>query len=92
VAKAPARATPPRHATVELVLKSSPPGARVVRLDTNERLGRTPLKLDVRRKEATVWLEMSLDGWHSIRFAVDLRKDNTANVEFRKASHKTRRK
>ncbi|HEX9049013.1 MAG TPA: serine/threonine-protein kinase [Anaeromyxobacter sp.] len=92
VAKAPARATPPRHATVELVLKSSPPGARVVRLDTNERLGRTPLKLDVRRKEATVWLEMTLDGWHPIRFAVDLRKDNAANVEFRKASHRTGRR
>ena len=65
-------------------------GARVVRLDTNERLGRTPLKLDVRRKEATVWLEMALDGWHPIRFAVDLRKDNTANVEFKKASHRAR--
>ncbi len=92
VAKAPARATPPRPATVELVLKSSPSGARVVRLDTNERLGRTPLKLDVRRKEATVWIEMALDGWHPIRFAVDLRKDNTANVEFKKASHKTRKR
>jgi hypothetical protein len=91
VAKAPAR-TAPRHPTVELVLKSSPPGARVVRLDTNERLGRTPLKLDVRRKEATVWIEMSLDGWHPIRFAVDLRKDNTAHVEFKKASHRTRKR
>jgi hypothetical protein len=64
----------------------------VTRLDTNERLGRTPLRLDVRRKEATVWLEMKLDGWHPVRFAVDLRKDNTANVEFKKASRKTARR
>ncbi len=95
-AKAPARtasAAPARPATVELLLKSSPPGARVVRLDTNERLGRTPLRVDVRRKESTVWLEMTLDGWRPVRFAVDLRKDNTANVEFLRASKKlTRRK
>ena len=86
------RKAPPRPATVELLLKSSPSGARVTRLDTNERLGRTPLRLDVRRKEATVWLEMKLDGWHPVRFAVDLRKDNTANVEFKKASRKTARR
>ncbi|HET8542200.1 MAG TPA: serine/threonine-protein kinase [Anaeromyxobacter sp.] len=87
-----ARAAPARPATVELVVKSSPPGARVVRLDTRERLGRTPLRVDVRRKESTVWLEMTLDGWRPVRFAVDLRKDNTANVEFLKASRKTRRR
>jgi hypothetical protein len=87
-----AKPRPPRPATVELLLKSSPPGARVVRLDTNERLGKTPLRLDVRRKEASVWLEMSLDGWHPVKFTVDLRKDNTANVEFKKASRKTPRK
>ncbi len=91
-AKAPARGVPPRPATVELLIKSSPAGARVVRLDTNERLGRTPLRVDVKRKEATVWLEMKLDGWRSVKFAVDLRKDNTANVEFVKASRRTRRK
>jgi len=91
-AKAPARAAPARPATVELLLKSSPPGARVVRLDTKERLGRTPLRLDVRRKEATVWIEMTLDGWRPVRFAVDLRKDNTANVEFLRASRKTARR
>jgi len=88
-AKAPARTTPARPATVELLLKSSPAGARVVRLDTNERLGRTPLRVDVRRKEATVWIEMTLDGWRPVRFAVDLRKDNTANVEFLRASRRT---
>jgi serine/threonine-protein kinase len=87
-AKAPARAAPARP-TVELLLKSSPPGARVVRLDTNERLGRTPIRVDVPRKAATVWLQMTLDGWRPVKFAVDLRKDNTANVEFRRAPKKT---
>jgi serine/threonine-protein kinase len=85
--------TPPRAsvrpATVELLLRSSPAGARVVRLDTNERLGKTPLRIDVRRKASTVWLEMTLDGWQPVRFAVDLSKDNTANVEFRNPSRKT---
>jgi hypothetical protein len=64
----------------------------VVRLDTDERLGRTPLVVDVRRKEATIWLEMQLDGWRPVRFQVDLRKDNTANVEFLKASKRTARR
>jgi hypothetical protein len=91
-AKAPARPTPARPATVELLLKSSPAGARVVRLDTKERLGRTPLRLDVPRKSATIWIEMTLDGWRPVRFAVDLRKDNTATVEFLRASKKTSRR
>ena len=89
---APAKPKPARPVTVELLLKSSPPGARVTRLDTNERLGKTPLRVDVKRKEATVWLEMKLDGWHPVKFTVDLRKDNTANVEFKKASHRTARR
>jgi hypothetical protein len=69
--------------TVELVLRSSPPGAAVVRLDTGQRLGKTPLKLNVARKEATIWIQMRLDGHAPVKFAVDLRKDNTANVTFR---------
>jgi hypothetical protein len=77
---------------VELLLKSSPAGARVVRLDTKERLGRTPVRVDVPRKAATVWIEMTLDGWRPVRFAVDLRKDNTATVEFLRASRRTSRR
>jgi hypothetical protein len=69
--------------TVELVIRSSPPGAAVVRLDTGQRLGRTPLKLNVARKEAVIWIQMRLDGHAPVKFAVDLRKDNTANVTFR---------
>jgi serine/threonine-protein kinase len=95
-AKAPARATAPapapRPATVELSLRSSPTGARVVRLDTGARLGRTPLRLNVPRKAATVWIQMTLDGYQPIKFTVDLRRDNSANVTFQGARKTTRRR
>jgi len=90
--RATASAAPARPATVELLLRSTPPGARVVRLDTSERLGRTPLRIDVPRKAASVWLQMTLEGWEPIRFTVDLRKDNTANVEFRRPPKKAARR
>ena len=82
----------PRPPTIELVLRSTPPGARVVRLDTGERLGRTPLRADVPRKAATVWLQMTLDGHQPIKFTVDLRRDNTANVTFQSAKPPARRR
>ena len=69
--------------TVELVLHSNPAGASVTRLDTGQRLGKTPLKVNVHRKEAAVWIQMHLPGYAPVKFTVDLRKDNTANVTFR---------
>ncbi|WP_242344961.1 serine/threonine-protein kinase [Anaeromyxobacter terrae] len=71
---------PQQRGAVELVIRSSPPGASVVRLDTGQRLGKTPLRVNVARKAAAVWLRMTLDGYRPVKFAVDLRKDNTANV------------
>ncbi len=82
----------PRPATVELHFRSSPSGARVVRLDTGQRLGRTPLRLDVPRKSGNVWIQMTLDGYHPVKFTVDLRRDNTANVTFRGAKKTARRR
>jgi serine/threonine-protein kinase len=76
--------------TVELILRSSPPGAAVVRLDTGQRLGKTPLKLNVARKEAVIWIQMRLEGHAPVKFAVDLRKDNTANVTFRSSAKTTK--
>jgi hypothetical protein len=35
---------------------------------------------------------MTLDGWHPVRFSVDLRKDNTASVEFHRPPKKTARR
>jgi len=94
-AAAPAKtapAPPPRPATVELSLRSTPPGARVIRLDTGERLGRTPLRTNVPRKAASVWLQMTLDGYQPIKFTVDLRRDNTANVTFQGLGRPARRR
>ena len=74
----------PRRPRVELRLRSTPPGASVVRLDTHERLGRTPVQVDVPRKASRVWIRMRLDGYAPVEFAVDLRKDAAANVELRR--------
>jgi hypothetical protein len=81
-----------RAATVELTLRSTPAGAAVVRQDTGERLGRTPLEVKVPRKAATVWLRMTLDGYEPVRFTVDLRRDNAASVTFRGAKKTARRR
>jgi serine/threonine-protein kinase len=82
-------AAPPRAPTVELSLRSSPAGATVVRLDTGQRLGKTPLRADVPRKAAKVWVQLRLDGYAPVKFAVDLRKDASANVTLRRAAKKT---
>jgi serine/threonine-protein kinase len=91
-AEAKARApSAPRVATVELHVRSTPPGASVVRLDTGQRLGKTPLRSDVARKAATIWLQLRLEGYLPVKFAVDLRKDNAAAVTLRRAGKKPAR-
>jgi serine/threonine-protein kinase len=87
-----APAAPKRPATVELAVRTSPTGARVTRLDTGERLGRAPVRLNVPRKAATVWIQVALDGYQPIKFAVDLRKDNSANITFQGAKRPSRRR
>jgi hypothetical protein len=84
-------ASAPRIATVELHVRSTPPGASVVRLDNGQRLGKTPLRSDVPRKAATIWLQLRLDGYLPVKFAVDLRKDNAAAVTLRRAGKKPAR-
>ncbi len=92
-AKAPVTPPPrPAQARVELRLRSTPPGATVVRLDTGERLGRTPLSVKVARKAAVVWLRMSLEGRGQVKFAVDLRKDNVADIEFKRVKKTVQRR
>jgi serine/threonine-protein kinase len=82
----------PARRTVELDLRSSPAGATVVRLDTGARLGKTPLRVNVARKEARVWLQMRLDGHGPLKFQVDLRSDTSANVTLKRAARKTARR
>ncbi len=80
-----APATMPRPATIALTIRSNPPGATVVRLDTGNRIGTTPLHVKVPRKAAHIWLRVSLEGHGQVKFAVDLNKDNTADIEFKHA-------
>jgi hypothetical protein len=97
-ASAPARVPEPKrrtpsHATVELDVRSTPAGAAVTRLDTGKRLGKTPLRVSVPRKEATAWIELALDGYSPVKFTVDLRRDSSANVTLRGArKSKTKRR
>jgi hypothetical protein len=81
----PVAAKPAPQPTVELRIKSTPPGATVVRLDTGRRLGKTPLKLAVPKKATTVWLELRLEDHATVKFAGDLREDVVANVTLRRA-------
>jgi hypothetical protein len=76
---------------VELLVRSTPAGASIVRLDTGQRLGKTPLRVNVPRKSANVWLKLTLEGYAPVRFVVDLRKDNTANVTLRGAKKSAKR-
>ncbi len=77
---------------VELRVRSTPAGATIVRLDTGERLGRTPSRVKVPRKAAVVWIRMSLDGYEPVKFAVDLRKDNAASVSLHRVPRKASRR
>jgi serine/threonine-protein kinase len=81
--RAPQAAPAPRPVTVEIAVRSTPSGASVVRLDTGQRLGKTPLKVNVPRRAANVWLKVTLDGHAPVSFVVDLRKDSAANVTLR---------
>jgi serine/threonine-protein kinase len=84
--------TPAAPATVELDLRSTPAGASVVRLDTGKRLGKTPLRAKVARKEATAWIQLTLDGYAPVKFTVDLRRDSTANVTLKGATPRPKRR
>ena len=89
-ATAPAR--PATRPTVELLLRSTPPGARVVRLDTGERLGTTPLQGG---RPAQGGVALGRDDARrvpKVKFEVDLRRDTTANVAFERASRRTSRR
>ena len=73
-------------------MRSTPPGATVVRLDTGKRLGKTPLRARVPRKEATAWIELRLDGYAPVKFTVDLRRDSSANVTLKGATRRAKRR
>ena len=85
---APAPAVP----SVELSLRSTPAGALIERLDTGQRLGKTPSRVKVARKASVVWIRLSLDGYEPVKFAVSLKKDGAANVTLHRAARKGARR
>ncbi len=91
----PAReAAPPKqakvaHATVvELEVRSSPAGAKVVRLDTGELLGKTPLKLKFYQKPREVALRLTLDGYEPAKASASLKTGGRVSVTLRKTPRK----
>jgi len=86
---APASAVRPE---VEILLRSSPPGAKVVRLDTGHPVGTTPVRFEVPRRAASLWVEMSLAGFQPVKLEIDLRRDTTATVAFERTRAKAARR
>jgi hypothetical protein len=90
-AAAPARQAKVTHpSTVDLELRSSPPGAKVVRLDTGELLGRTPLKLKFYQKQRQVALRFTLDGYEPAKASASLKSDRKVSVTLRKSPRRRR--
>ncbi len=89
-------AAPAKHAkatrppTVELELRSTPPGAKVVRLDTGELLGRTPLRVKVPQKPREVRLRFTLDGYDPGSASANLRSGGKVSVTLKKPVRRRR--
>ncbi|NOK19355.1 serine/threonine-protein kinase [Corallococcus carmarthensis] len=63
---------------VTLTVHSSPPGAKVVRVDTGEELGTTPLTKALSRQAVPPQLRVELAGYVPLERAVDLKQDAAA--------------
>ncbi|ATB45321.1 serine/threonine-protein kinase [Corallococcus macrosporus] len=74
-----ATATPQRHPPVTLTVRSFPEGAQVLRLDTGELLGVTPLVKQVAGEGAPLKLRVELAGYAPLERMVDL--DTHAELE-----------
>jgi hypothetical protein len=90
-AAAPAKhAKATRPATVDLEVRSSPPGAKVVRLETGELLGRTPLRLKFYQKQRAVALRFTLDGYEPAKASASLKSDGRVSVALKKSPRRRR--
>ncbi|RYZ40693.1 MAG: PEGA domain-containing protein [Myxococcaceae bacterium] len=63
---------------VTLTVLSSPPGAKVVRVDTGEELGVTPLTKALARQKVPSQLRVELTGYVPLERAVELKQDAAA--------------
>lgn len=91
---APVAGAPGSADAVTLTVHSSPPGARVVRVDTGEELGTTPLTKALSRKAVPPQLRVELAGYVPLERAVELKQDGAAaelSVPLVKASAGPRR-
>ena len=81
--------TPAVPATVKLTVGSTPPGARVIRLDTNADLGVTPFAHVVPRVDEEVMLTLELAGYQpanrSVRLDANTRLDVSLELEKKQA-------
>ncbi len=77
---------------VEVELYSKPPGARVVRLDTGELLGRTPARVRVPKRSGEIAVRFTLPGYEPITASVDLATGGSATVAMRKSDKKAKSK
>ncbi|HEU4384593.1 MAG TPA: protein kinase [Anaeromyxobacteraceae bacterium] len=88
---APAKQAKATHsAVVDLDVRSNPPGAKVVRLDTGELLGTTPVKLKFYQKPHQVALRLTLDGYEPARATASLKSSGKVSVTLRKTPRKRR--
>jgi hypothetical protein len=74
------RAPPPVPAKVRLEVRTDPAGAKVMRLDTNQPLGETPLDLQLERADGDVPLRIERDGFQTLERTVRLERDNTIDL------------
>jgi len=72
-----------RPERVELDLSSKPSGASVIRLDTGEKLGTTPVRVKVRRGSGELALRFTLEGYQPATASVDLKSGGSAKVVMR---------
>ncbi len=77
---------------VEVELHSKPPGAKVVRLDTGELLGRTPARVRVPKRAREIALRFTLEGYEPVTASVDLATGGSATVAMRKSDKKAKSK
>ncbi|HEY4184222.1 MAG TPA: serine/threonine-protein kinase [Polyangia bacterium] len=81
-APAPRAETPPAPTDVQLSLRSDPPGATVIREDTGESLGVTPVELVHPRGPGAFALRLTKTGFAPLRLAlpIDANSDRTVSL------------
>ncbi|MGA9521034.1 MAG: PEGA domain-containing protein, partial [Myxococcaceae bacterium] len=66
---------------VKITIRSTPEGAEVVRTDTGEPLGRTPLRIVLHESNRPLSLALSRPGWQDADVTVRLSADAEVAVE-----------